>query len=100
MGFTGGSVVKNPPVQELQETRVWPQGWEDPLEEDMATHSNTLAWRISQTEEPGGLEPIESQRVGHNWVTEHAHTYIKTYKNWGHAKKEWWNLNKFCSQLY
>ena len=54
--FPGGSVVKSPPVvQETQETQFWSLGREDPLEEDMATHSSTLAWRIPWTEEPGGL---------------------------------------------
>ena len=41
-------------------------GWEDPLEEGMAIHSSILTWRIPWTEEPGGLESIGSQRVGHN----------------------------------
>ena len=41
-------------------------GREDPLEEGMATHSSILAWRIPWTEDPGGLQSIESQRVGHN----------------------------------
>ena len=41
-------------------------GWEDPLEKGMATHSSVLAWRIPWTEEPGGLQPMGSQRVGHN----------------------------------
>ena len=41
-------------------------GWEDPLEEGMATHSSTLAWRIPWTEEPGGLQPVGSQRVRHD----------------------------------
>ena len=40
-------------------------GWEDPLEEEMATHSSILAWRIPWTEEPGGPQSMESQRVGH-----------------------------------
>ena len=40
---------------------------EDPLEEGMATHSSILAWRIPQTEEPGKLQSIGSQRVGHDW---------------------------------
>ena len=40
-------------------------GWEDPLEEGMATHSNILAWRIPWTEEPGRLQPIGLHRVGH-----------------------------------
>ena len=40
--------------------------WENPLEEGVATHSSILAWRIPGTEEPGWLQSIESQRVGHN----------------------------------
>ena len=45
---------------------------EDPLEEDMATHSNTLAWRIPWTEEPSGLQPKGSQRVGRDWACMHG----------------------------
>ena len=41
-------------------------GWADPLEEGMAAHCNILAWRIPWTEEPGGLQPMGSQRVGHD----------------------------------
>ena len=51
----------------MQETRVPSLGWDDPLEKEMATHS-ILAWRIPRTEEPGGLQSTESQRVGHPWV--------------------------------
>ena len=48
--------VKNlPAMQETQETQVQSLGWEDPLEEEMATHSHILAWKIPWTEEPGGL---------------------------------------------
>ena len=57
-------MVKNPPA--MQETQVRSLGQEDPLEKGMATHSSILAWRIPLTEEPGGLQPMESQRVGHN----------------------------------
>ena len=56
----------------MWETWVWSLGWEDPLEEGMATHSSILAWRIPWTEEPGGLQSMGSQRVGRDWVTEHA----------------------------
>ena len=60
-------MVKNlPAMQELQEMWVQSLGREDPLEEGMATHSNIFAWRIPWTEEPGGLQSIGSQRVGHN----------------------------------
>ena len=41
-------------------------GWEDPLEEGMATHSGILAWKMPWIEEPGGLQSIDWQRVGHN----------------------------------
>ena len=53
-------------MQELQEMRVGSLGWEDPLEEGMATHSSILAWRFPWTEELGGLQSIRSQRVGHD----------------------------------
>ena len=56
--------VKNPPA--MLETQVWFLGWEDPLEEGMATHSSILAWRTPWTEEPGGLLSIGSQRVRHD----------------------------------
>ena len=50
----------------MQETQVQPISWEDLLEKEMATHSSILAWEIPWTEEPGGLEPMELPRVGHN----------------------------------
>ena len=50
----------------MQETWVQSLGREDPLEEGMAVHSSILAWKIPWTEEPGGLQSIGSQRVGHN----------------------------------
>ena len=59
--------VKNLSVK--QETWVRFLGWEDPLEKEMATHSSILAWRIPWTEEPGGLQSMGLQRVGHNSVT-------------------------------
>ena len=63
-GFPGGAVVKNLPA--TQETWVQSLDGEDPLEEEMATHSNILAWKIAWTEEPGGLQSIKSQRVRHD----------------------------------
>ena len=59
-GFLGGSVVKNLPVMH----GMWVQSLdqEDPLEKEMATHSSILAWRISWTEEPGGLQSMGSQK--------------------------------------
>jgi len=50
----------------IQETHIPSLDWDDPLEEGMATHSSTLAWRIPWTEEPGRLQSMGLQRVGHN----------------------------------
>ena len=59
--------VRNPQaMQETQETWVRSLGWKDPLEEEIATHCNILAWDIPWTEEPGGLQSMKSQRVGHD----------------------------------
>ena len=57
-------LVKNPPA--MQEPWVQSLGWKDPLEKGMATRSSILAWRIPCTEEPGGLQFMGSQRVGHD----------------------------------
>ena len=56
--------VKNLPA--IWETQVQSMGWEDPLEKEMANHSSTLAWKILWTEEPGRLQSMGSQRVGHD----------------------------------
>ena len=64
LGFLGGSVGKNLPVN--VEERVQSLGQKAPLEKEMATHVCILAWEISWAEEPGGLESMGSQRVGHN----------------------------------
>ena len=61
LGFLGGSVVKNLPA--MQETQVPSLGWEDPLKEEMATHSSILGWRIPWTEETGGLQFIVLLRI-------------------------------------
>ena len=55
---------------------VRPLGREDPLEKGMATQASILAWRIPWTQEPGGLQSMESQRVRHDWATEHAHNNV------------------------
>ena len=65
--FPGGSVVKNLPVeQKMQEIQVRSLGHEEPLEEGIATYSSILAWRIPWREEPGGLQSMGLQRVGHD----------------------------------
>ena len=66
-GFPGGSVVKNLlAMWETQETWARSLGREDPLEEEVATHSSILARKILWTEEPGGLQSMGSQRVRHD----------------------------------
>ena len=60
-------MVKHLPA--MQETRVQSLGWEDPLEKEMATHSSILAQKIPWMEEPGGLQSMGSQRVGHDCAT-------------------------------
>ena len=68
--LTRQSSHDKPPFRKKQmETWIWSLGWEDPLEEGMATHSTILAWRIPWTEEPGRLQFTGSQKIGHNWET-------------------------------
>ena len=57
----------------MRETQVPSLGWDDPLEPSMATHSSILAWRIPWTEEPGGLQSMGSQRVGHGLASKYFH---------------------------
>ena len=64
IGFSGGSDGKESACNARD--LVQSLGWEDPLEEGMATHSGILAWRIPWTEEPGGLQSMQSQKVRHN----------------------------------
>ena len=65
MGFPGGSVVKNP-LAKAGDVGLIPGLGRFPLGKETATHSNTLAWEIPRTEEPGGLWCMESQRVRHD----------------------------------
>ena len=57
-------MVKNLPA--IEETQVRSLGWEDPMEKGMATYSSILAWKVPQTEDLGGLQPMGSQRVRHD----------------------------------
>ena len=81
-GFPGSSVVKSSPA--MQETWVRSLGQGDPLDEEMATHSNILAWRIPCTEEPGGLQSMGLQsQTGLKHLSMHAlqlfkHFYSRT----------------------
>ena len=65
--FWMAQMVKKLPT--VWETWVWSLGREDPLEKGMATHSSILAWKIPWTEEPGELQSMGLQRIGHDWVT-------------------------------
>ena len=56
--------VENLPA--MLKIQVWSQSWKYLLEKEMATHSSILAWRLPWTEEPGGLQSLQSQRVGHD----------------------------------
>ena len=67
--FLVAQTIKNPPA--MQEILVWSLSWEDPFEEEIATNSGILAWRIPWTEEHGRLQSMELQRVGHDWALTH-----------------------------
>ena len=71
-------LVKNPRAS--AETQVWSLGQEDPLEEEMATHSSIIAWKIPWAEEPEGQESMGLQRVGCNWASEHE--YMMVLSSW------------------
>ena len=62
-------------MQKIQEMWVQSLSQKDPLEKEMATHSNILAWKIPWTEEADGLQSVGSQRVGHNWTTKYTHMH-------------------------
>ena len=80
MAIGSSSVVKDlPAMQKTQETWVQSLGQEDPLEEETATHSNILVWRIPRTEEFGVLQSIGSRRVRHDSATKHS-TILNTCK--------------------
>ena len=64
-------------------------GWKDPLEEEMATRSNILVWRIPWTEEPGGLRSVGLQRVGHNWC-DFARIHSLKYYDLGTSLVDLW----------
>ena len=67
-------MVKN--LTPMWETKVWSLGQEDPLEEEMATHSSILAWKIPWTEEPGWLQSMYSQRIRYDWANNKREKYL------------------------
>ena len=79
--------VKNLP--EIHETWVRSLGQEDRLEEGMATHSSTLAWRTPWTEEPSRLQSVRSQRVGQNWATKHRMSQFLMHLFMALVAKSW-----------
>ena len=71
----------------MHESQVQSPGREDPLEKGMATHSSILAWRIPWTEDPGGIQSMGSQRVGHDWAHTHTHTgWMQSSSETGEAR--------------
>ena len=72
----------------MQETQVQSLGPEDPLEEEMESHSSVLAWKIPWTEERGRLQSMESQKVRHEWATNTLNTFkysrapVQTASDW------------------
>ena len=99
-GLPGGSVVKNPSA--MQVTHVRSLGWEDPLEEEMATHLSILAWRIPWTVESDRPQSIGLQRVRHEWainIFTSSQLYI-TYMTPVFWRSSWvWNKDKNAISL-
>jgi len=77
-------MVKNLPA--MQETWVRSLGWEDSLKKGMATHFSILAWRIPWTEDPGRLQSMGLQRVGHDWAA-NTHKFGGTQRNYHQVKR-------------
>ena len=102
-GFPSGSAVKNLPVmQDLQETQVQPLGQEDPLEEGMATHSGTLAWRIAWTEQPGGLyivHKVTKNQTQLNGLSTHACMILEISVGGTSLVVQWLRLCSQCRVL-
>ena len=99
-GLLGGSGVKNPPaMQEPQEMRIQPLGWEDPLR-GTATHSSILVWRILWKEAAGGLQSMELQsRTGLKWFTTRARDTWARKAGWGRTQVMFWTVTLLCMTL-
>ena len=80
LGFSGGSDNKESAT--MQETWARSLGQEDPLEKETETHSSNLTWEIPWTEEPGRLQSMGLQRVGHDWVTSLSLSLVLFRLNW------------------
>ena len=93
LGFLGSSNGKE--YAWMREAWVWLLGWEDPVEKGNVTHSSILVWRIPWTEQPGGLQSMGLQRVGHNWAI--LLTSLGTGYNWPHIQRL---LTFHCSSYF
>ena len=89
--FPGGSVVKNSPAKE--EMWVHSLDREDPLEKETATYSSVLAWEILWTGEPGGLQSMGLQRVGHDWATKQQQLLCLKFLTWCPHKDSNWQVD-------
>ena len=95
-GFLSGSVVKN--LSAMQDW-VWSLGWEDPVEQGMATHFSILAWNITWTEELSGLQTMGLQRVEHNWSNlARTHAGQEATVRTGHGTTDWFKIGKGVCQ--
>ena len=81
-------------LPEVRETQVWSLDREDPLEKEMAAHSNTLAWKISWMEEPGRVQSMGSQRVRDDWATSRSLSLNLTYSPIAPRKQQFTRLVK------
>ena len=88
-------------LPETLETQVRSLGWEDSLEKEMVTHSSILAWRISWREEPGRLQSMGLQRVGHDWATSLSLSFL-SFRLGGSLQpmSQWEEWLKLMNQLY
>ena len=93
LGFPRWSAVKNLPADSADAGAGWPLNWEDPLEKEKATPSSALAWEIPGTEEPGGLQSVVLQRVGHDWATKQQDFIV----SWNPVKPFFKNFSLMCS---
>ena len=89
----------------IREIRVWSLGWKYPLEKEMATHSGILAWRIPRTEEPGGLQSMESQKV-RPWATNSQLISVNLFRQYSNSSNFIVHLISlkyglaYCSYIY
>ena len=78
----------------MWETRIQYLGWEDFLEKEMVTHSSILAWKIPRMEEPGRLQSMGSQRVGHDWATSLSLSISNEWKDFATLSIWFWSKNE------